>query len=353
MKKILIIITISLTLITTLASVAYAAGGITVPSYSFATPVFGLAVAPDGSLLVADFGAGVVELRKGEGNLIAELPAVSDIAPLGRGAMFAVTGGAQGETPPTARKLFRVSLDESPQEIADLLAFEVNINPDEGVIDSNPYDVEALTGGKALVADAAGNDLLIVDQGGNVDWIATFPSQLVSTSNLKQLVGCPNPTSGFEFVCALPEMIPAEAVPTSIAIGPDGAYYVSELKGFPAPTGMSQIWRIEPGTRHAKCGVSPACTIVASGFTSIVDLTFGPDGNFYIVELDEASWAAVEFRLEGLGGTVNRCDPTTWNCTEVATGLPIPTATAVNRDGTVYVTILALVPGAAEVIALP
>jgi hypothetical protein len=35
--------------------------------------------------------------------------------------------------------------------------------------------------------------------------------------------------------------------------------------------------------------------VVADGFTSIVDLTFGPDGTLYDVELDEASWAALEF----------------------------------------------------------
>ena len=35
-----------------------------IPSYQFATPVFGIDTAPDGSLLVADAGAGIVELRR-------------------------------------------------------------------------------------------------------------------------------------------------------------------------------------------------------------------------------------------------------------------------------------------------
>ena len=56
----------------------------------------------------------------------------------------------------------------------------------------------------------------------------------------------------------------------------------------------------------------------------IVDLTFGPDGTLYVVEIDEASWAAVEFGVGALGGTVNACNPTTWTCSQVATGLPIP-----------------------------
>ena len=326
-----------------------------VPYYNYATPIFGLTMAPDDSLLVADYGAGVVELRKGEGNLIAELPGVVDVAPFGRGNLFAITGAGEAET---AWKLFRVSQD-GVREIANLLAFETDVNPDGGTIDSNPFDVEALSGGQALIADAAGNDLLSVDSQGNVDWVATFPVESVSTENAKNLAGCPTPPPGLEFVCDLPEMFPAESVPTSVAIGPDGAYYVGELKGFPAPTGASKVWRIEPGTLHAECGASPACTVVADGFTSIIDLTFGPDGTLHVVEIDEASFAAVEFELFfglpdlTLGGTVNACDLGSWTCTEVATGLPLPVAAAVDREGTVYVAISALIPGAAKVIALP
>jgi hypothetical protein len=325
-----------------------------VPPYNFATPIFGLAVAPDGSLLVADEGAGVVELRKGEGHLIAELPGVTDVAPVGRGNMFAITGGQAD----TASKLFRVSRG-GLRELADLAAFEANVNPDGATVESNPFDVAALSGGKVLVADAAGNDLLLVDQQGHVDWVATLPDQLVSTANAKHLHGCPTPPPELEFDCGLPEMIPAQAVAASVAIGPDGAYYVGELKGFPGPTGASRVWRIEPGTIHAKCGTSPACTVVADGFTSIVDLTFGPDGTLYVVEIDEASYLAVQLELfseiQGLtrGGTVNACDSSTWTCTEVATKLRIPTAGAVDRNGTVYVVIHALEPGDAQVISLP
>jgi hypothetical protein len=324
-----------------------------VASYKFATPIFGLAVAPDGSLLVADEGAGVVELRKGEGRLIAELLGVTDVAPVGRGNMFAITGGQAD----TASKLFRVSRG-GLRELADLAAFEANVNPDGDTIESNPFDVAALSGGKVLVADAAGNDLLIVDQQGHVDWVATFPSQLVSTANAKHLVECPTPPEEFKFVCELPETILTQAVATSVAIGPDGAYYVGELKGFPGPTGASRVWRIEAGTLHAECGDNPACTVVADGFTSIIDLAFGPDGTLYVVEIDEASFFAVQLELFSgisgriVGGTVNACDSSTWTCTEVATKLRIPTAAAVDRNGTVYVVINALVPGEALVISL-
>ena len=321
-----------------------------VPSYEFATPIFKLAVAPDGSLLVADAGAGIVELRNGVGRLVAELEGVTDVAPIGRGDMFALRGGGPGLT---TGALFRVSRG-STRQIVDLYQFEEDTNPHPAAVDSNPFDVEVLNGGDVLVADAGGNDLLIVDQGGSVDWIAVFPDELVSTANIKSLAGCPTPLPQLAFACGLPPMMPAQPVSTSVAVGPDGAYYVSELKGFPAPTGRSRIWRIEPGARHANCATSPDCSIVATGFTSIVDLTFGPDGTLYVVELDEASWAAVEFGAGSLGGTVNACNPTTWTCSQVATGLSMPVGAAVDRrTGEVYVTINTLIPGAAQVIKLP
>jgi hypothetical protein len=319
---------------------AYAKPSYPLADYPFAGPIFGLDVAPDGSLLVADAGAGIVEMRKGSASLIAELPGVADVAAIGVGNMFAVTGAGE-EGDPTASRLYRASRG-NVREIANLGAFEAEVNPDGDFIDSNPFAVAALNGGQALVADAAGNSLLIVDQRGNVDWVATFPIEVVSTANLKDLLGCPDAPPELAWACGFPPMFPAEAVPTSIAIGPDGAYYVGELKGFPGPLGESRIWRIEPGTRHAECGSSPACTVVADGFTSIVDLAFGPDGTLYVVEIDEASFLAAELPMFGLppatmGGTVSACTPGSWSCTEIATDLMLPTSIAVSRDGTVYV----------------
>jgi hypothetical protein len=252
-------------------------------------------------------------------------------------------------------KLFRVSRGRA-RAIADLFAFEEEFNPDGGVIESNPFDVAKLSGGKALVADAAGNDLLIVDRRGNIDWVATLPQELVSTDDIKDLVGCPNPPPEFEEICDLPPMMPADSVPTGVTIGPDGAYYVGELKGFPAPRNESRIWRIEPGTRHAKCGSAirsegSACSVVADGFTSIIDLNIGRDGTVYVTEFDEASWFAVEIG-KGEGGTVNECNPRSWTCSELATGLLMSVATTEAKRGRVYTAIKALIPGEAEVIRL-
>jgi hypothetical protein len=318
------------------------AHAVDVPSFDFTTPVFGLATAPDGSLFVADAGSGIVELRKGAGTLLAAVPGVTDVAPIGRSSAWVLTSGDD-------RRLYWGSRGQA-KTIADIGAFETNVNPDGGEIDSNPFDLATLGGGKVLIADAAANALLIADRHGHVDWVATLPDELVPTDNAKDLFGCP---AGPSDVCDLPDQIPAQPVTTSVAVGPDGAYYLSELKGFPAPLGRSQIWRIEPGTRHTHCGSSPACSVVADGFTSIVDINFGPDGTLHVVEIDEASWLAVELGgADAVGGTVDACTWGTFACTEEATGIPIPIAVAVGKAGTVYVAIWALVPGQAKVITV-
>lgn len=319
-----------------------------IPSYPFTTPVFGLADF-DGSLFVADAGSGIVELRNGKGSLVANLPGVTDVAPLTRHILFATTGGnPDGPNPPTARKLYLVVFG-SVHEIADLGAFEANINPDGGAIDSNPFDV-ALTPAGIVVADAAANALVIVDWFGHVDWIATLPNEDVPTDNIKALAHCPD---GPPDICNLPPMLPAQPVTASVAVGPDGAYYAGELKGFPAPTGKSRVWRIAPHTRHAVCGDSKRCSVVASGLTSVIDLTFGSGRSLYVTELDEASWFAIEGPFGGArGGTINKCRLGHDNCEPVASGLTMPIATTVVRDR-LFALVNALIPGAAQVTQIP
>ena len=315
--------------------------------------LFGLATSKDGSLLVADATQGIVAIRGGERTLFAALPNATDVGAIGVGNVYAITGGAgPGNLPPPGlASLFRISNGQATL-VADLFAFEADVNPHPAMVDSNPFGLTVLSGGGVLVADAGGNSVLYVTNQGDVDWVATLPTELGSTANVKSLFGCP---AGPPDICGLPEMILTEPVATDVVIGPDGAAYVSELKGFPAPAGESRVWRIEPGTLHAECGTSDACEVVADGFTSIVDLNFGPDGTLYVTELDEASWFSVEVLQAVTGGTIDAC---AWGsfpleCDEVATGLPIPMSTTIGGDGTLWTTILSLVPGDADVVPVP
>jgi hypothetical protein len=172
---------------------------------------------------------------------------------------------------------------------------------------------------------------------------------VVSTANIKSLAGCPSPAP----FCSLPEAMPAQPVPTSIAVDKRGYIYVGELKGFPAPSGESNIWRISPRANGAKCGQSPDCVkVFDGGFTSVIDLAFGRDGLLYVTEFDEKSWAAVEIFRTPAGGTISACNVRTGECKEVKKGLLQPTAIAFDKHGALWSTQKALVPNGSEVVKI-
>lgn len=110
--------------------------------------------------------------------------------------------------------------------VAEIAAYESRVNPDKGVVDSNPV---ALLGGerKTYVVDAGGNSLLSVPWHGRISTRAVFgKTQVLAPPFLKLPPGT---------------KIPMEAVPTAAAYGPDGAIYVSQLTGFPFPVGAASI----------------------------------------------------------------------------------------------------------------
>lgn len=333
------------------SEIGFAAGLVPGPA-TISAPVFGLGSSPDGSILAAETFSGITELRNGGTSQVAPLFGVSGVAAIGRGDMLAVTWGGD-PSHPDAQKLFRISKG-GVREIADLGLFEETVNPDQIwnslPPESNPFNIARLNGGKVLVADAAANAILIVDEAGRVDWVAVLTPQLVSTAPFKALIGCPNPAPE----CGLPAAIPAQPVATSIAVGPDGAYYAGELTGFPSAPGMSRIWRIEAGSRHVICP-SAACTQVASGLTSIMSLAFGDDGTLYAVEFDAAGWLAVEVGSGGgplapvAGGTVRACNVSTGVCAMLASGLSLPAAVTTGKDGSVWVAENNSIPGTANI----
>ena len=98
------------------------------------------------------------------------------------------------------------------------------------------------------------------------------------------------------------------------------------------------MWRIEPNARNAKCGQSPLCTVVLDGFTSIIDLQFGPDGRLYVAQINDGSWLAVELAAFGgapipLGGSVHACNLTTKACSTVVSDEPVLTSITFRKSG--------------------
>jgi hypothetical protein len=156
--------------------------------------------------------------------------------------------------------------------VADFPRFEENNNPDEGAgvppdapdeaIDSNPNGL-LVRKGSQLVTDAGGNDLLKVDRKGRIRVVAVFPTQTAAAPP-----GIPGLPAGTP--------IPVQAVPTSVVKGPDGAYYVGQLTGFPFPVGKASVFRVVPGK---------APKVFAGGFTNIIDIAFDKRGRLYVLEI--------------------------------------------------------------------
>jgi len=160
-------------------------------------------------------------------------------------------------------RLLRVRSNGRFTSLADIYAFERDVNPDKDVanpaIDTNATDV-LIDRGRFVIADAGGNSVLVA-KGSRLSALAVFPNRVVPN---------PHPFG--------PREVPMQAVPTGIVQGPDGAYYMSQLTGFPFPVGGANVYRIDPRTG--------AASVYASGFTNIMDLAFGEHGTLYVLEID-------------------------------------------------------------------
>jgi hypothetical protein len=183
-------------------------------------------------------------------------------------------------------------------------------------IDSNPYSFVSYHGGYA-VADAGGDDLLFVSRTGKISVLAVFPT--IRETAPPGVFG----SSQTKTITAM-----AQAVPDSVAVGPDGALYVGELGGEPFDVGKSSVYRILPG--HA-------ATVYARGLTSIGDIAFDGAGRLLVLEIDRKGLNDPALKGSGLPapGAIVRVGGTGSQSVVASTGLEFATGIAVARDGTV------------------
>jgi hypothetical protein len=301
--------------------------------------------------LCAGMTGAITRIAGGHQATLARLPSLAepsgfaatgptDVSALGPDYRFQTTGFVQGAVAKFGSSLawlgdlLKTNVHHT-RSVAELAAYEAAHNPDGGEIDSNPYGVQALGHrGGVLVADAAGNSLLRVNpKTGSIQLVATFPPQ-----NL-QVPGAPPGTK-----------IPAEAVPTSVTIGPDGAWYVAELKGYPFTRGASRIWRIEPGSHgvHCRANGAGACSLYATGFTAVVSIDFGPNGALYASEIARNGLLAAESTGNFIGGLVRLKDGLRKQL--VGTGLFAPGGVAVSSSGRVFVVNNSISPNRGEIL---
>jgi hypothetical protein len=334
------------------ASVSVVAGGLNNPR--------GVDVGSNGAVYVAEAGTGspgsgaIVRYSHGRlSTVLGGLPSGSagegdvtgptNVAARGNGLVKYVVGaGPQGFDVVARVQPNRVLADVQayrnahPKPACDPQANPVtwcDLDDPANATDSNAYGL-ALVGGGELVTDAAGDQLLLVHANGRVESVAKFPNEIVSTSHIP---GFPAPA------------IPAEPVPTTVTVGPDGYWYVGELKGFPFTPGASRIWRIAPWARNITCDASATtgpCTVYADGFTNVTGIDFAPDGTLYVVEIaknglvsGDPTGALIRYR----NGTQ----------TEIAAGaLTMPDDVAVANNHTLYVSNKSVVSGGGELLRI-
>jgi hypothetical protein len=189
----------------------------------------------------------------------------------------------------------------------DIAGYEEANNPDGNVADSNPYAILAEPGGRVLT-DAGGNDLLRVRSNGDISTVAVFPARPGRST---------------------------DAVPTSVAVGPDGAYYVGELSGLPFNVGDAHVYRVVPGQQPQQYGPT---------FSFIIDLTWGPDGHLYVLQfatLAGNTGPGILYRLEADGTK-----------TPVVTDLVAPGGVAFGPDGALYISNKSVLAGTGEVLRI-
>ena len=199
----------------------------------------------------------------------------------------------------------------------DLGVFEELENPDDGGLDSNPYGLLAQPG-RRVFTDAGGNSLNAVTANGSIYNLAFFPNRTASGATF-------------------------QAVPTSVAQGPDGDLYVGQLTGFPFPLGQANVYRIPSK------GGTPE--LYASGFTKIIDIAFGSDGSLYVLQISSTGGAPPQ---GGTGSLIRLSPDATSRTTIVApgAGLVAPGGIAIGNDGAIYVTNFSVSPGTGTVVRI-
>ena len=261
-------------------------------------------VAPDGSK--TNVARGMISLAGRGGPFAAGLHGVS-VAP--DGTIFGVTGSATpGDVAGMPRqvrskvgRLFRASGGAfSAVARVDRLEHRRNLDNVKGDKNSNPYAVLALAANHQIVVDAGANAVLEV-RDGKVSLLSLIP----------------NRRNGRR-----------QSVPSSIALGPGGDYYVGELAES-SGKGKARVWRIPAGGGDAE--------VYRSGFTTISGLAFATDGTMYVTEF------ALNF--ETLKGRLVQVAPD-GSRTVLAGGkkLRAPTGAAVDSTGAVYVSNFSVLP---------
>lgn len=334
----------------------------------------GMAIAADGTIYVAESGRGgrkcvtegegeeafemcygdtsaVTRVRNGrQSRVITGLPSIAgrdgmaaggaqDVAVTRAGNLVVLMGGEGGlrqrrhliHAFGANARVFGTMLSGAPggklSVTRDITRFETLNNPDGAPADqfgihSNPFGL-LLDGRARIVADGGGNAILRFRPGREGEVLATMRGPRMT-----------NPFDG--------STMRAQWVPTTVVEGPDGAYYIGELTGFPFEKGKARIWRLVPGRDPQ---------LHARGFTNIVDMAFDASGNLLVLEIAKEGLIAAEMGADPSGRLV-RLNRNGTRTTLASKGLIMPTSVAVAPNGSIYITNDGLNPGDGKIVKL-
>jgi hypothetical protein len=186
---------------------------------------------------------GLLSVNSPEGDVVG----VDDVI-VHDGDLYGVASGACGlpKLPVAVSgqigKVLKLSDGTRTSAVGDPGAFECANDPDHQGKDTDPYGL-TWWNGRFYVADAAGNDVVSIRRG------------TVSLATVLATKGQP--------------------VPTSLAVGPDGALYIGTLN-FEGGPGGAKIYRLAKGATGA--------TVYASGLSAVTAIAFGRGGRLYASE---------------------------------------------------------------------
>jgi sugar lactone lactonase YvrE len=132
-------------------------------------------------------------------------------------------------------------------------------------------------------------------------------------------------------LAVLPQNEGRHSVPTSIALGPDGNYYVGEFggEGDGPINGQSRVFKVTP---------EGDVSVFAEGFTAVTGVAFGPDGALYVTQWSD------DLSVEQPSGSVVRVAGDGSRTSFGQGELFFPSGAAFGADGALYVSNWSILP---------
>ena len=295
----------------------------------------GLTFGPGGRLYVAQAGEGggtltskITEIRypwlpnPATEDVVSGLISLGDegenvgaagLSAVGNGTLYAIMELSNAGTgfPSQLGHLLKVSHGGQIRDLTNVGDFDFEFSANHVDLaprdfpDANPYGVLALAD-RIYVTDAGTNTLNLVKPNGSDEILAYFPNNAI-----------------------------ADATPTCVAKGPDGALYIGTLALVDSIVfgPSAKVFRVDPSQTDPSNldTVLSVATVWATGLWPINGCAFGPDGSFYVSELITSS--------DFSGGDVVKIPFATPNVHTSLTNntLLFPAGVAVGPDGNVYV----------------